>query len=512
LVVQPNYSLVVGGVAPKAPAAQAQAFAGALVCSTIAEALDATTCARIVHAVTASFEAAGRDYPPSYRDNDRAVVDDPELARALFQRLRAALPARVIDRHGGAWRLVGLNDRFRFCRYTNGQCFRVHRDGAHVDTTGRRSQLTLQIYLDEEFEGGHTRFYASRRGPVIGAIEARTGRAVVFDHDLWHDGEAVTRGTKHVLRTDVLYAPERATVAEARDGLRVLEGHTGYVFSLLATRDGGLMSGSRDRTVRRWSRAHDAHDARDAWRCTHVLQGHTASVLALAQPRPGVVWSGSRDRTIREWDLTGGTSRVVASLGGAVLCLETIGEDSVAAGTADAKIVLFTSERERVLAGHRGWVWSLASLGDGLLVSGSEDGTIRLWDLASGECLTAVAPDRGPVHALAATGDGGFAAGFADGHVVIYAVDRERRTLGPVAVHEAHQGEIYALCPMGSGRLATAGEDDQAHVVRRSDGARVASLSHHGFVRSLARLDDGALVTGSYDAQIRVWSAQDAGT
>lgn len=34
----------------------------------------------------------------------------------------------------------------------------------------------------------------------------RAGSALLFIHDTWHEGAAVTAGTKYVLRSDVLYA------------------------------------------------------------------------------------------------------------------------------------------------------------------------------------------------------------------------------------------------------------------------------------------------------------------
>ncbi len=62
--------------------------------------------------------------------------------------------------------LVGLNTRFRACRYQGGQSFRIHRDGAYAAEPGVRSHLTLQLYLDDDpaRAGGHTRFFLPSDG------------------------------------------------------------------------------------------------------------------------------------------------------------------------------------------------------------------------------------------------------------------------------------------------------------------------------------------------------------
>ena len=63
-----------------------------------------------------------------------------------------------------------------------------------------RSLLTLLLYLDEDFEGGETEF------PEQGeTIAPRAGNALWLQHAVLHAGKPVTRGTKHLLRTDVLY-------------------------------------------------------------------------------------------------------------------------------------------------------------------------------------------------------------------------------------------------------------------------------------------------------------------
>src|ERR1043166_2406508 len=180
---------------------------GSFVGLLLAEAID--DCDRLVTDLTKrGFAPTGEFYPSGYRDNDRLVFDDLALAVAWFERLQPKLPGEFIDATGMRWELCGLNSRFRACRYQDGQGFCIHRDGPHVPAEDTRSFLTVQLYLDDDPArvGGRTRFYADPGGEQLwAAIEPRRGTVIVFDHRVWHDGEAVTRGVKHVLRTDVMY-------------------------------------------------------------------------------------------------------------------------------------------------------------------------------------------------------------------------------------------------------------------------------------------------------------------
>jgi prolyl 4-hydroxylase len=129
------------------------------------------------------------------RDNERVVFDDAALAADLFGRLRARLPAELSGR-----RLVGVNERFRCYRYRAGQRFGPHYDGAFVRDERERSLLTLMVYLNEGFEGGATTFLELER-----AVTPRTGRALLFQHSLLHEGSVVRHGVKYVARSDVMY-------------------------------------------------------------------------------------------------------------------------------------------------------------------------------------------------------------------------------------------------------------------------------------------------------------------
>jgi hypothetical protein len=57
------------------------------------------------------------------------------------------------------------------------------------------------VYLNEGFGGGTTAFH-----DFDVAATPRTGAALVFQHQLLHEGCVVTSGVKYVLRSDVMYA------------------------------------------------------------------------------------------------------------------------------------------------------------------------------------------------------------------------------------------------------------------------------------------------------------------
>lgn len=139
------------------------------------------------------------------RNNDRVMIDDPALAAGLFERLLPFLPPNFRE-----WLPVGINERFRYYRYTAGQKFEWHFDGAYARDNGEMSKYTFMIYLNEECTGGETLFNLNKYGGVRDEdaslrIVPATGKALLFRHDVLHTGAVVLSGMKYVLRTDVMY-------------------------------------------------------------------------------------------------------------------------------------------------------------------------------------------------------------------------------------------------------------------------------------------------------------------
>jgi predicted 2-oxoglutarate/Fe(II)-dependent dioxygenase YbiX len=169
---------------------------------TMADAFSAAECeAMIARADQFGFETApittgaGFVMRPDLRNNDRAMFDDLELAAALFGRIRDAVPRRLCAR-----RPVGVNERFRCYRYEPGQRFAPHYDGAYQRNRSERSELTFMIYLNDGFAGGYTAFH-----DFDVEVAPRQGMALLFQHQVLHEGCAVESGVKYVLRSDVMY-------------------------------------------------------------------------------------------------------------------------------------------------------------------------------------------------------------------------------------------------------------------------------------------------------------------
>lgn len=129
------------------------------------------------------------------RDNDRVIFDDTALSMILWERVKEHVPAEI-----GEWSASGLNERFRFYRYKDGQQFKPHMDGAFKRNENEVSMITMLIYLNEDFTGGATTMVIEYED-----IVPKTGMVLLFSHKMLHAGRPVLEGTKYVLRTDVMY-------------------------------------------------------------------------------------------------------------------------------------------------------------------------------------------------------------------------------------------------------------------------------------------------------------------
>jgi predicted 2-oxoglutarate/Fe(II)-dependent dioxygenase YbiX len=166
--------------------------------------LDACGCAQLIAlAESVGFGAAGvrtaegQKAMPAVRNNQRTLVEDRGWVETLWGKL---LGVELPTLHGES--PAGLPKDLRFYKYSPGQRFKMHKDGPWTER-GFTSRLTFLVYLNDAFAGGETDFRDFKVSP-------QAGSALLFIHDTWHEGAAVTEGVKYVLRSDVLYGPAAA--------------------------------------------------------------------------------------------------------------------------------------------------------------------------------------------------------------------------------------------------------------------------------------------------------------
>lgn len=135
------------------------------------------------------------------RNSDRCIIDSTEMADKIWQRIKSHIPEQWKGCH-----VIGLNERLRFLRYDPGQYFKPHMDGSYIRDNGEQSFITLQVYLNEGFKGGGTTFM-SLGGAERVEVVPKTGSALIFQHNIYHEGSKLKKGRKYAVRTDVMYSP-----------------------------------------------------------------------------------------------------------------------------------------------------------------------------------------------------------------------------------------------------------------------------------------------------------------
>lgn len=165
------------------------------------------------------------------------------------------------------------------------------------------------------------------------------------------------------------------------------------------------------------------------------FQGHTEAIGILAAAPDGLV-SGSADCKIRFWDWGTGRTYHELALRGFVRTLAVSPAGDWLASSAGKIIYLWPLEaregqrkrlpgRPRALRGHARTAACVEFAPDGrTLASTGEDGTLRLWDVATGIELKRLNPGIGPLHWLAFAPDGLTLALTSDkGHLVLLDLD-----------------------------------------------------------------------------------------
>lgn len=160
----------------------------------------------------------------------------------------------------------------------------------------------------------------------------------------------------------------------------------------------------------------------------------------------------------------------------------------------------------RILTGHSNMVWDVAFDPTGnQIVSASADGTVRIWNLATGTVSRQLTTRSDRFRSVAWSPDGKLiAASGGQPKVLVWDAETGRE------VHElaGHNGEVRRIVFSSDTKtLATASSDTTAKLWDVSTGLELRTFSGHtGILEGVTFHPDGhQLATGSWDKTIRVW-------
>ena len=149
------------------------------------------------------------------RNNDRCIIDDSKIMEEIWKRIFNVCQDEKLlfgPFKNSEYEAVGLNERMRILRYDPGTYFSPHYDGSYTRPSNKNSQnndeisfITAQFYLNEEFQGGLTRFINDHNESISESIIPKIGTVILFQHDILHEGTEVIKGRKYTLRTDIMY-------------------------------------------------------------------------------------------------------------------------------------------------------------------------------------------------------------------------------------------------------------------------------------------------------------------
>lgn len=206
----------------------------------------------------------------------------------------------------------------------------------------------------------------------------------------------------------------------------MLIGHAGNIACLAFSEDGEqVISGAWDSQVFVWDV--------ESGSVTAELAGHKGPVWAVMVYDAKTIVTACADKMVRVFDVKSG--KVMQSLEGhtdvaRALCKLPSGHWSGAALASagnDEVIRLWTLDGLQVatLEGHTAYIYDLAILPNGDIVSSSEDRTVRVW--RDGQCIQTITHPAISIWTVEACENGDIASGASDNIIRIFSRDPERQ-------------------------------------------------------------------------------------
>ncbi|CAG8434421.1 1374_t:CDS:10 [Diversispora eburnea] len=266
----------------------------------------------------------------------------------------------------------------------------------------------------------------------------------------------------------------------------ILSGHESDVKALRSPSNDFVVTSSRDRTVRLWTRI-SSNDFTES----KTFLGHNEFVNSVAYLPPnaeypsGLIISGSNDKTINVFDIEASHEPIRTLIGhtGNVCSLDVTPSGFIVSGSWDKTAKIWKSWMESyTLTGHSQAVWSVMSVNDNLIFTGSADKTIIKWE--NGRRVQTLKGHTDCVRDL----------------VLLPNIGQCVQELS-----DQHTQFIYSLSILPTGEIISGGEDRSVRVWK--DGQCIQTIFHPATsVWCVDTMPNGDIISGSSDGVVRIFT------
>jgi WD40 repeat protein len=309
-------------------------------------------------------------------------------------------------------------------------------------------------------------------------------------------------------------------------------GHSSNISTIIALRNGLLVSGSDDSSVKVWN----LQNGTLRYTFNSSNGGHTNPIKSLVELENGYVASGSAVGQARVWDINLGKLKYSFSISTTSLSSYYVHnllelDDGYMAGTIFSTNSIYvwdiTIGRLKYTfgssnGGHRNYVYALAKLRNGNLISSGDD-TIKIWDIVFGKLLYSFDSTNAPASSLSNINklfvlNSGYVASTSsnsnDYSIKIWNIEERllRYVLNStIGGHTDRVTSIVQDPSVGNTILfASSSVDDTIKIWNPLTGTLNYTFDRtnggHRFpINSLASLNNGYLASGSEDYTVKVW-------
>lgn len=143
--------------------------------------------------------------PFTFSEFKNGKIIEPKISTLMYSRIKTYLPNNYKDRLNNSYIYKKTPKHIMYAKVDMQQQFGLHTDTGTVYSRidNEYSKFTVLTYLNDEYKGGNTQFYSENLRKNV-TIQPKKNRTLIFDINLFHSGEIITKGTKYWIGTELV--------------------------------------------------------------------------------------------------------------------------------------------------------------------------------------------------------------------------------------------------------------------------------------------------------------------